>query len=435
MDFIRKQFEESSFQLIPLKYVSDVVLGKMLTPENKGGMTLKPYLRSLNVQDGYLDTSSVNEMWFTDSELEKLTLRPGDLLVNEGGEVGRSSLVNGLETDTGFQNSLNCVRPFKELTPEFLSYVFNYYFFIGYFDSVVDRVSIPHLTKDKLSQVRVPVPQLKEQQLISRYLDKKTEQIDSLIEKIQKKIELLKEKRTSLINQCVTKGLDPNVEMKDSGIEWIGEIPQGWISKRLKYLLTEKPSNGIFKKKDDFGHGTPLINVSDVFTDNFRIHEEQLDRVICDESERIKFGVKKGDQFFIRSSLKLEGIGVSSMYSGDNPTVFECHIVKVSPDPTEVCPRFLNFYLNSRVCRDYFIRSSQTVTMTTISQDPIKECWVIFPPLPEQEIIVKELEKSLLKITRLSDTLNKKILLLREYRQSLISSAVTGKIRVTEDMI
>ena len=304
-------------------------------------------------------------------------------------------------------------------------------------DSMVESVTRSHqrIQPEKFENLYFPLPPLQEQQLISRYLDKKTEQIDSLIDKIQKKIERLKEQRTSLINQCVTKGLDPNVERKDSGVEWIGEIPQGWISKRLKYLLTEKPSNGIFKKKDDFGHGTPLINVSDVFTDNFLIHEEQLDRVICDESEKIKFGVKKGDQFFIRSSLKLEGIGVSSMYSGDNPTVFECHIVKVSPDPTEVCPRFLNFYLNSRVCRDYFIRSSQTVTMTTISQDPIKECWVICPPLPEQEIIVKELEKSLLKITRLSDTLNKKILLLREYRQSLISSAVTGKIRVTEDMV
>ena len=91
--------------------------------------------------------------------------------------------------------------------------------------------------------IEVFSPPLEEQKLISRYLDKKTEQIDSLIEKIQKKIELLKEQRTSLINQCVTKGLDPNVEMKDSGVEWIGEIPKHWdIKKNLKHLSRERGS-------------------------------------------------------------------------------------------------------------------------------------------------------------------------------------------------
>ena len=84
----------------------------------------------------------------------------------------------------------------------------------------------------------IVVPPLEEQKLISRYLDKKTEQIDRLVEKIQKKIELLKQQRTSMINQCVTKGLDPNVEMKDSGIEWIGKIPKHWELIRLKYLFS-----------------------------------------------------------------------------------------------------------------------------------------------------------------------------------------------------
>ena len=90
----------------------------------------------------------------------------------------------------------------------------------------------------QLKNINIPVPPYEDQGLISNYLDKKTEQIDRLVEKIQKKIDLLKEQRTSLINQYVTKGLDPNVEMKDSGVEWIGEIPRRVV--RLKKILVNR---------------------------------------------------------------------------------------------------------------------------------------------------------------------------------------------------
>ena len=97
------------------------------------------------------------------------------------------------------------------------------------------RMRIP---MDKLNNQRIPLPPPQEQQQISNYLDHKTQQFDSLIEKTQQKIELLKEQRTSLINQVVTKGLSPDVEMKDSGVEWIGKIPSGWKFTRLKYLFS-----------------------------------------------------------------------------------------------------------------------------------------------------------------------------------------------------
>ena len=94
-----------------------------------------------------------------------------------------------------------------------------------------------------MSEFEIPVPQIKEQKIISRYLDKKITQINSLVEKIQKKIKLLKELKTSLINQCVTKGLDPNVEMKDSGVVWIGEIPKHWKVKKFSYISTLETGN------------------------------------------------------------------------------------------------------------------------------------------------------------------------------------------------
>ena len=111
----------------------------------------------------------------------------------------------------------------------------------------------------------VPIPPFQEQKLISRYLDKKTSQIDSLVEKIQKKIELLKEQRTSLINHYVTKGLDPNVEMKDTGIEWIGEIPKHWEVSKFKYFFEFGMGQTILKE-DLTDDGIPVLSATEKYT-------------------------------------------------------------------------------------------------------------------------------------------------------------------------
>lgn len=152
------------------------------------------------------------------------------------------------------------------------------------------------LYDDSFGSIFSHYPPANEQKLISRYLDKKNKQIDSLIEKIQKKIELLKEQRTSLINQCVTKGLDPNVEMKDSGVEWIGEIPKHWEITKLKY--NGKVIIGLsFDKEDvvDPDTGTLVLRSSNVqggkvvFDDNLwvktvvpeKLHTKIGDILIC----------------------------------------------------------------------------------------------------------------------------------------------------------
>ena len=106
------------------------------------------------------------------------------------------------------------------------------------FQRVSEKVVVSILNKTRQENVEIPVPSPQEQVLISTYLDKRISQIDSLIEKIGRKIELLKEHRIALINQCVTKGLNPDVEMKDSGVEWIGEIPNHWGLKKLKWFFS-----------------------------------------------------------------------------------------------------------------------------------------------------------------------------------------------------
>ena len=113
---------------------------------------------------------------------------------------------------------------------------------------------------------------------------------------------------------------------KDSGVEWLGEIPEGWDIKRLRFLLKDQFANGLFKKREYWGKGNPIINVFDVYTENNIVDGSTLDRVECDEEELSKYSALYGDFFFVRSSLKLEGIGKSAtLLHPSEKIVFECH--------------------------------------------------------------------------------------------------------------
>jgi type I restriction enzyme S subunit len=201
-----------------LKYLSEIVMGKMLTSENIGGSFLKPYLRAANLQWLRVDVSDIKEMWFSQKEIDKLRLEKNDLLVSEGGEVGRTSIWQNELDECYLQNSVHRVRFFIKNDPVFFLYQFFYLGSIGYFESIVNRISIGHLTGEKVKEIPFRVPSPKEQTAIADYLDKKTAQIDEFISKKQKLIELLKEERTAIINEAVS-----------------GE-GKNWERKKLKYV-------------------------------------------------------------------------------------------------------------------------------------------------------------------------------------------------------
>jgi type I restriction enzyme S subunit len=191
------------WSVLKINHFGVVTLGKMLTPDEKEGYVLKPYLRSQNIQKERVDVSDVKEMWFTKSELLKLKLLKGDLLLNEGGDVGRTCIWNEELENCYIQNSVNRLRFIDDLQ-EYYLYLSNIYHFVGYYDSIVNRVSIPHLTKEKLESVKFIRPTRKEQSQIVEHLDIKTKEIDDLVHLEQKKIDLLKEYRQSLISEVVT---------------------------------------------------------------------------------------------------------------------------------------------------------------------------------------------------------------------------------------
>ena len=281
----------------------------------------------------------------------------------------------------------------------------------------------------------VPYPSMLEQTQIAAFLDHKTEKINELIHIKERQVELLHEYRASLINQTVTKGLDPNVKMKSSGIEWIGDICSHWQVKKLKYIVRGGLTNGIFKKRDQFGSGVKLINVTDIYQDDFLVKFEELDRVKAEPHEIETYAVEQGDIFFVRSSLKLEGVAASACVTDvPEPTVFECHLVRLQPCPTQVLFKYLINYLNSIQTRQRLITLANTVTMTTIAQPRLASIEVTLPPLSEQAQIVEFLDRKTGQIDKLIAIEGRRIELLKEYRQSLISHVVTGKIDVRQGL-
>lgn len=223
------------------------------------------------------------------------------------------------------------------------------------------------------------------------------------------------------------------LECKDSGVEWLGQIPAHWSSTRLRFLLSEGFANGLFKKKDEWGTGTRIINVFDVYTADDLVDEKSLDRVECSESEAERYSAEYGDFFFVRSSLKLEGIGKSAtLLDAEESMVFECHLVRGRPDLEFVSPKFLNYYLNCDLARQDLISKANQVTMTTIDQSKFKDLWISIPDLDEQDAIARFLDYETTQIDELIAEQEALIEKFKEYRTALITNAVTGAIDVRD---
>lgn len=187
-----------------LKYIANVVLGKMLCNENKGDFYLKPYLKSKNIQWLSIDISSIDEMWFSQKEMNDYLLIAGDLIVSEGGEVGKTAIWNNEIEECYIQNSAHKITFDLNHDPMFFLYLFFTIGKLGFFDSIVNKVSIGHLIKDKLINIKLIYPSLSEQKEIVSYIEQNTEKIDKAIAQKQQEIEKLKEYKATLIDSAVT---------------------------------------------------------------------------------------------------------------------------------------------------------------------------------------------------------------------------------------
>ena len=193
-----------NWEIKKLKHIAQVVLGKMLCNEDKGNYHLKPYLKSKNIQWLNVDVSSVDLMWFSKKEMIEYRLKKGDLILSEGGEVGKTCIWNNELDECYIQNSAHKVSFHEGNVQEYFLYQFFTAGKIGLFEKIVNRVSIGHLTKDKLINIDVIRPPKEEQIAISEWIDTLTRKINTAISLKEKEIEKLKEHKMSLIDEVVT---------------------------------------------------------------------------------------------------------------------------------------------------------------------------------------------------------------------------------------
>lgn len=336
---------------------------------------------------------------------------------------------DNLICSTGF-----CVlSPMPFLRPKYLYYSCLNEVFLQNVIANSKGVSYPAITATELVGLNIPFPPLYEQSQIVEFLDAKTSLIDKLIDVKQRRIELLKEKRSALINHAVTKGLDPNVKMKDSGIEWIGEIPEHWEIRKLKYRAKIIVSN-VDKHVLDNELQIMLCNYTDVYKNEFIDKTVIKDFGSCTEEEFNKFLTVEGDVIITKDSETPSDIGVPALViSQMDRVVCGYHLAILRSDMNKLFGAYLFRQLQTKYVQSYFEVNSNGITRFGLGKSSIESLQILLPPIHEQQQIANYLYSETKKIDDLVTLEQKKIDLLKEYRQALISETVTGKIKVTND--
>src|SRR5574344_130929 len=424
----------SHWKVARLKNKSSIVLGKMLMnnpPKGEESLyTLHPYLKSRNV--GWLDLSldDIEQMYFSDYEISLYKLSIGDIVINEGGDIGKVALWKGYEEDVYIQNSVHKITPSKEMSNEFLMYFLLSTSKKKYFWSIVNQVSIAHLTKEKLSNTPILIPPLSEQQSIASFLDAKTKPINDIISKREKQIELLEEMKSAIISHAVTKGLNPDAKMKDSGIEWIGEMPEHWRIAKTLLLLSMPITDGPHETPKLYDSGIPFISAEAVsggeidFTKMRGYISEKYYQECCK-----KYIPKLDDIYMIKSGAttgriaKVKTIEIFTIWSP--LAVFRVNKHVVTSD-------YLYYVLKS----DYYQRQVELGwnygTQQNIGMRTLEKLLIAFPEVEEQKQISSYLDTEISKFDARIAKRRRQIELLQEYKQALITDAVTGKIDVRE---
>jgi len=328
----------------------------------------------------------------------------GDLIISRLFiPVGRSCILPNVNNRV-----ITCVdnvilRPKSTYNKQYLNYQFNSNRYSEYTELISRGVTLTRISRGMLGNIQIVIPPIQEQLQIVQFLDEKTEIIDKLISTKERKIDLLKQQRSSLINEVVTKGLDPIVKMKDSGVEWIGEIPEHWEVIKIKYLgqinSGDTISSNLIESEGEFPvyGGNGIMGYYKDF--NFSHRVLSIGRV----------GEKCGNVHLVHEKC----------WINDNSLVLDKKNENVN----------MNYLFHSLKTRDLNIIRNQN-TQPLITGTMVKNESIPFPPLSEQQQIIEHLDIRTKEIDDLVSLEQRKIDVLKQYRQSLISEVVTGKIDV-----
>ena len=371
-----------------------------------------PWVNTGDLNDGYLYETSKMITDLALKDYSTLKFYPIDtlLIAMYGATIGKLSITKIIATT----NQACCALA----QPKNVNIKFIFYWFLANRNHIIAMAyggGQPNISQNLIKSLRINLPEKHEQNAIVNFLDQKTAVIDGLIADKEKLIELLQEKRQAIITEAVTKGLNPNVRMKDSGIEWIGEIPEHWEVKKLKHV--SNITMGQSPKSEECSYdeiGVPFLQGNAEFTN---VHP--IPKMYCNTANKFS----KVNDILLSVRAPVGAINISDRVYGIGRGL--CAITA-----KKVIMKYLWYSLNVSL-EELFIKSKGS-TFEAVTVTDVQNLLIILPPKNEQDDIVNFLDKKTAEIDGLVIEIKKQIEKLKEYRQSLISEAVTGKIDVRE---
>jgi type I restriction enzyme S subunit len=363
------------------------------------------------------------------NEVMRYTIKTNDILIaGTGATAGISMLVE--EKDDGLVHSYNSIK-LRLSDKTFVSKFLHYFLCSHYISSALD-VSFsgsaqPFVDTSGISKLKVLAPQYDEQQEIANFLDHETAKIDTLIEKQQQLIALLKEKRQAVISHAVTKGLNANAPMRDSGVEWLGEVPEHWIVCRLKQVIKSGSSisYGIVQPGEPLDDGIPFVQTTNMSQGTFGLYD--LQKTTAEIAKSYPRSTLVGGEVIlgIRASIGAAYVVPESL-KGYN---LSRGVARIIPN-SNILSEYLVSYFGTGAVDRYWGLSKQGSTFSEVSIETVKELFLPVPPVEEQELIYKWIEEKVTRGNVIFRRAMEQTSLLQERRTALISAVVTGKIDV-----
>ena len=292
---------------------------------------------------------------------------------------------------------------------------------------------MPKINRESLKAVMFSVPSLDEQRVIASFLDSETAKIDELVAEQRRLIELLKEKRQAVISHAVTKGLNPNVPLRPSGIEWLGDVPEHWEVKKIKHVIRSIEQGWSPQCENDPVQSDDQWGVLKVGCVNYGKFSPEENKALPKELEPdAALSIRKGDLLISRANT-VELVGSAAVADRDYPNLMLCDkLYRLRLDERRVLPEFVCHFLTCEVARESIElgASGASSSMKNIAQSVILELSFASPGITEQAHVIAAISNRQNEISELIAEAERGIDLLQERRTALISAAVTGKIDV-----
>lgn len=419
------------WEVSKLKYLTHkIVDGTHFTPTYTE--TGVPFLRVTDLKNEKINLDKTK--FISIEEHKKLIKRcnpnKGDILLSKNGTIGITKVV-----DWNFPFSIFVSVCLIKPRP-----LLNSYFFSNLFGSKAVEVqitesgqttSVTNLHLEKIRELKCVLPPLSEQTIIANFLDYKLEQINRFISKKKQLIALLKEQKAAIINQAVTKGLDPAVKMKASGIEWLGEIPEHWEVRKLKYVANCFPSN-VDKHSKENEQQVRLCNYTDVYKNDFITNDMKLMIATAKDEQIVKFSLIKGDVIITKDSETADDIANPALVIENLENVICGYHLSVLRPYDKLIGEYLLRALQCKVINVQFELCSNGVTRVGLGVADMKKAKIPLPPINEQQNIANYIQKECNIVANTINIIQKEITLVEEYKTALIAEAVTGKIDVRQ---